>query len=236
MKYNALTTMGELEVLYLEERPSFFSKSEKIAKRVVIMPSDNTDFEAVMLDSCGRTVIAPVESALAASLYFHKRGIPRDALSLTVNRETVTIPRITEIVSGSYKYEIKCKQLFTKCELTASGITNTVYTNLEKHRTRILPLPAGSEATVELIKQLNVSNGAPNTVRSLAYSSDGSGYRVECSDRVITLDTVLPLLAFLSAKGSVGALDVYISDRCYSFDTSRTSDGFMSISIPCSIN
>ena len=235
MNYNILSPMGELEVLYLKERPSCFFKADGIMKRVLIMPSDAEDFEALMIDSEARVIIAPRETALAASLYFAMRGIPQGALSVSINRERVSLPNVMLNQDGSALYPVKCKQSYTKSDISLAGIAHKTYTTTGKFRTRILPLPEGSEVSAELVRRLSVSAYAPDAIRSLAFSPADGGYKVELSDRVITLDVILPLLLYLSDGGVSGETRIRLKDRCSRFDIERDALGFTSLRLPVRI-
>lgn len=235
MKYKFLTPMGELEVIYLKERPSSFFKADMALKRVLITPSDVDDFDAVMIDSVGRSIIAPYETALATSLYFSERGIPASALSVCLNCEHITVPEISEKVNGSLIYSLKCKLSYTKTEITMGGIAHTAYTSLDKYRTRILPLAPGTEMRSELVRGLTVAPLVPDAVRSIAYSEHLDGFRMLSSERCPTLDGVISLLGFLSLRGVRGRIRLYVGDRLLTVEVDLLPGGFLSIPVKCKI-
>ena len=233
MKYKLLTPMGELEVIYLKERPSSFSATEHISKRVIITPSDTDDFDALMLDSEGKMLIAPEECRLAASLYFSMRGIPDLSLSVNICREQIPLPERVEICGESFIYQLKCKLSFAKTEIISGGIRHTAYTSPGRYRTRILPLAPGAEMKSELVRGLTVAPSIPDAVRSLAYSEHPSGIKMITSERCPTLDGVLALLGFLSERGARGEVRIYVADRLIPLCAERLSGGIISVPLAC---
>ena len=214
--YDTLT--GALCFFSLKERPLSFEKYLHAGtKSVITYPSKDCDFKAEILSCFGECLIAPTECFLLLSRYFAERGLPERALTVRCCGEESEIPTCRANPGENAYYFIKCKQLFPKSILLSGGIPHVLYTEGGKNRCRIVKAPNETDFSAELLRRLTVVDGLPDTVRCIAFRQVDGIYRMASTDRVITLDSVFPLVSLLVSQGVYGRVEIVCRGTTFEF-------------------
>jgi hypothetical protein len=136
------------------------------------------------------------------------RGLPKHAVSVISEGEYCEIHIIDIKSEKSCVYPVKCKQIYSKTVVFSGGMEHILYTDGAKIRTRIIEAPSEIDFSHELLCRLRVMGGLPDAVRSIAYRRVGKCWRMASTDKVLTLDSIVPLVGLAAHLGVCGEMRI----------------------------